>query len=820
MPESESELNDKLRRLEGEKRLVESSEKLIDKEERILKKEIKDEEKLEADRTAEKKIEKKILSNSIKNLTGADWLFIAAIIAIIVVTIYFRIPMLKYFGFYEPDGFYHFSVIRAAVNDGFIIPKYLVLSGWPAHTYTGEPHGLYWVTLAPYFFLRFFGVSYYTIMRLIPVLFGVFDVIGAYYLVRYLGKSRLLGLLAMLFVALSMGDAARTSTLIYRGDGFVTIFLIIALFFAIKIAKTNDKNAKLKYALLSGFFLSVCNFVWNGAPFATATYVVAFFFIAAYAFVIADRKMLRNSGYMLIAMLLWYLLVNLYKFLEFILEQTFTGKYFIMLLALMFIGYFLADYLLKNKERLLFVQTPRGRFVTATIFVAAALIAIDVAAPAFVYSIFVANGFITTGSNFAVTIEELQPPTPQFLFASFGASLFTTPMAIVVYLSSYILHPKYVMWFLMLIFFAPYAFMKIENRNGENHAVWRFGIDEALLVLIAYYATTAYLQMHAVRFNSLLAVPLAIFSAYTVYWLVLRFKRYKMIGYGVLAALCIYMFFLAVVYTSVLVQADNINPQFISALEWLKNNSSANAVVLTLWPDGSVVEGVANRTSVTDSVGSQNVTKADAFAAWLLNSSPDGQFLTSSINGKPNYLLVRYSWLLETSGIYTESGTKENASLFGYLPFSRMSEYVNASTQIITFSSPNGISERTILKVVNNTQAVSSYLIYSNGISPVTYVAFYNVVNGTFSIVRQNAYNKTNGELLVIAYSTIRNPNMAINITGGYVFNTGLELSNMLKFLYFCNNQQCLWNSSVAKMQLVYINTDTKIFRIIYNSSQ
>jgi len=810
---------EKLQKMEEEERIISEEKKLITKEERVLKKEIEEEKRLEAERTKEKKIERKLLSEKIKSLTTADWLFIAAVLAIIIVTIYFRIPMLKYFGFYEPDGFYHFSVIRAAVNDGFIIPKYLVLSGWPAHTYTGEPHGLYWVTLAPYFFLRYLGVSYYTVMRLIPVLFGIFDVIGAYYLVRYLGRSRLLGLIAMLFVALSMGDAARTSALIYRGDGFVTIFLMIALFFAIKISKTRDSKLKLRYALLSGFFLSVCNFVWNGAPFATATYVVAFFFIAAYAFLRADRTMLKNGGYMLVALVLWYLMANLYKFLEFILEQTFTGKYFIMLLAIMFIGYYLADYLIKNRERLLFVQTVRGRFITAALFVIVAMVAIDIAAPAFVYSIFVSNGFITTGSTFAVTIEELQPPTQQFLFASFGANLFTTPMSIIVYLSSYMLHPKYVLWLIMLIFFAPYFYMKIEEREGEHIAVWRFGADEALLALIAYYATTAYLQMHAVRFNSLLAVPLAIFSAYTVYWLVIRFKKYKMIGYGALVALIAYMFFLAVVYTSSLVQADAINPQFISALQWLKNNSSPNAVILTLWPDGSVVEGVANRTSVTDSVGSQNATKAAAFAAWLLNSSPDGQFLTSNINGRPDYLLVRYTWLLETQGIYTESNTNENESLFGYLPFSRMSEYGNATVQTLQFSNPNGISERTIISSVNGTQEVSSYLVYPNGISPVTYVAFYNVATGAFDIVKQTAYNKTNGNMMLITYSTIPNPRMAVNVTGGYVFGTGLEFSNMLKFLYFCNSQQCLWNNNVASLQLVYMNSDTKIFRIIYNST-
>jgi len=118
---------EKLQKMEEEERIISEEKKLITKEERILKKEIEEEKRLEAERAEEKKIERKLLSEKIKSLTTADWLFIAAVLAIIIVTIYFRIPMLKYFGFYEPDGFYHFSVIRAAVNDGFIIQKYFVL---------------------------------------------------------------------------------------------------------------------------------------------------------------------------------------------------------------------------------------------------------------------------------------------------------------------------------------------------------------------------------------------------------------------------------------------------------------------------------------------------------------------------------------------------------------------------------------------------------------------------------------------------------------------------------------------------------------------
>ena len=89
--------------------------------------------------------------------TNKNLIFIGITLIILIATVYLRIELLQYQGFYEPDGFYHFSVIRAAVNNNFVVPKVLGISGWPQHTLVTEPVGLYWVTLFPYYILRFFG---------------------------------------------------------------------------------------------------------------------------------------------------------------------------------------------------------------------------------------------------------------------------------------------------------------------------------------------------------------------------------------------------------------------------------------------------------------------------------------------------------------------------------------------------------------------------------------------------------------------------------------------------------------------------------------
>ena len=758
--------------------------------------------------------------------------FIAATILIFIIAIYFRTTLLKDFGFYEPDGFYHFSVIRAAVNNNFAIPKYLSISGWPAHTIVSEPYGLYWVTLVPYFFLRFFGISYYTVMRLVPVLFAIFDIIGAYFLSRYLSKDKFFGLLVMALVALSMGDAARTSALIYRGDGFITIFLIMALIFLIEIFRQEDKNKKIMFTLLSAISLSIGSLVWNGAAFAIAIYVIAFALIVSFAFIFGERKKLFDAFYVLIATILWYILANIYKALGWIVTQTFTGEYFLALYALMVIAWLLFYYIDESSAEKKQKVSSAARFFLILIVAVFAGAILYIFTPQFINQVFVGNGFIIT-SKFAATIQELQPPTAQFIYISFGAPVFTTPMSALIMLSTY--YPQLVLlfWVVLLISFAPYFFMHIGNSgNGfmSGDAIIKFGFDEALLAWISYMALTAYLQMHAIRFNSLIAIPLAIFSAYTIYWIIALLKNKAMlryIAYFLIVVFLIVIIYYDGIYNAGISQADNINPAMISALQWLKSAVPTNSVVLTLWPDGSVVEGVANLTSVTDSVGSQNATKGDTFAAWLLNASSDPQYLLSSINGKPNYLYARYTWMNELGGIFTESNLSSNLSSgYGLLRLGLVREAINSTGQLFEFggigtSQPLGA----VLTVhqLNGTNYINSYMIDGNQYIPFEYVELYNQDNSSFSIIPQQVKSNvtTAKGLFLMTYSNVPNKNMRINITGAYFMAPGLAASNMVKFLYMCDSSTCYWNTNntVAQMQLIYANADSKIFKIKYNST-
>ena len=98
------------------------------------------------------------------------------------------------------------------------------------------------------------------------------------------------------------------------------------------------------------------------------------------------------------------------------------------------------------------------------------------------------------GINYAVgaTTQELQKPTFSFLYASFSLALYLAPIGVLLFL---LLNKR------------------LDGREEESKAF----ITPTFIVLLAYLLVTAYLQYNAIRYNSLLSIPLALLSAYALY---------------------------------------------------------------------------------------------------------------------------------------------------------------------------------------------------------------------------------------------------------------------------------------------------------------
>ncbi len=180
--------------------------------------------------------------------------------------------------------------------------------------------------------------------------------------------------------------------------------------------------------------------------------------------------------------------------------------------------------------------------------------------------------------------------------------------------------------------------------------------------LFALFLPAIMMQTIAVRWLILFAVPGCIYGAYFVYALlaIIRVPRRRSII--IVVGLSAIALAAGISLMGRYQPADYINYQYLGALSWLKNNTASNATVLTMWPDGSVVEGYANRISLTDSIMSQNQVHIVAFEKSLYARAGNYSYIR---NISPSYLLVRRTWLYETDGILFELGRNLNTSYEG-----------------------------------------------------------------------------------------------------------------------------------------------------------
>lgn len=796
-----------------------------------------------------------MLSRVKAQFTKTNAIFLILVIIAVVLAVQYRTSMLNFYGFYEPDGFYYFTAMRAIVNNGFQFPSVLSISGWPIHHMIAENHGLYYATLIPYLLLGE-SVSYYTIMRLVPVLFGLLDMLAAYMLSRYISKDKIFGFFVLLFVGLSMGNAARTSALVYRGDSFVLFFAMAALIFFVEVLRQDDPKKKIIMSAAAAVSMLLANYVWSGGTVAMIMFVLAYFIIVSYAFIFRKEKLVDGGKYLLLSLLIWFVLVNAAKATGAIGAVTFSDISFIPMFMSLALFWLLAYY--APSIAMDFMRTPLYRFFILLFVIVVGTLIFAMLEPAIIYGLFVGNGFVIPPGGFGSTTEELQPPSCQFLYTSFGVNLFTAIPNLFIALTSVLntnlqctsspIDPVNGIWaasygaygvILLLLLFIPYFFMQVYDSHGllGGKPRLKFDATPGMMVLMALFIITAYLEMHVIRYNSLLSVPLSMMSAFTIYWLMLVANNTKLAYPYVrflllvaLGAVFIYVFYQLVyyanMYSATLTQADSINPQFISAMQWLKANSPSNSVVLTLWPDGSVVEAVANRTSVMDSVGSEN-GPLQQFAAWLLNTTPDTQLLASKLVGKPNYIVERTTWLIETQGVYTEANISVNSSLYGYAPLSSFSEAAVNSTfrQIVLSTSassryPAALVDLSYSNATGRLVGLYGTLQVSQGQSiPFQEVVLSDQGSDNFSMVTQGPANQTNGELLMVQYSDVNRTGFFMNLTGAYIFAEAIANSNMLKLLYMCNSFNCVWNNNMATLQLVYSNSDTRIFKVNYNAT-
>jgi asparagine N-glycosylation enzyme membrane subunit Stt3 len=188
-----------------------------------------------------------------------------------------------------------------------------------------------------------------------------------------------------------------------------------------------------------------------------------------------------------------------------------------------------------------------------------------------------------------------------------------------------------------IAFFIAIIGIVLAMREDRQYVLWG---------ILAILIPSLFLFMVAVRWDTLLSISVAILSGYALYVGYLFTKAHIapiMAYFSIFMMLSVQILFFTA-SAPLFGPVNGINQQLISTMSWIRNNTATNATFLTLWPDGSLIEGIANRTSYTDSISGQNQTRVYDFAQFLYAKKGN---LTYLYHVSPDYLLVRKYWLTE-----------------------------------------------------------------------------------------------------------------------------------------------------------------------------
>ena len=749
-----------------------------------------------------------------RSVLESKWLLYAIVIGIIILNVYLRSPLFQFQGLFEPDGFNYYTAIQQAVSNGFIESNPIMLSGYPWHYNEGEAPMLIYATVIPYAVLQYTGMSLLDVMRWVPVFFGVIEALAAYFLVRYLANSKILGLLAMFFVSANSGNIARTAATVYRGDTFVSFFIIVALIFMLKVLIAKERKRALWYTLAAGFIVSSGILIWTGGVAIPDLFFISAVLVTMFAFIVGDKEGLYRCMLLDAALLIGYVLNLIYlaAWPGIVHPTLFTTSSFLALLLPMVIGTALAYWIIKERDNgPAIVKTIAGSMKARTAFLLLAIVVIGIIVLAafgsyIQFLVTNANSIYSSGNIYSTTQELQSPFSPAergFLWDSFGFQLVLAPIG--------------------LILFIFLAHLHGNTRHIKKGKI-TLNMDYGFVVMFGYLLMMAYLQFGAIRYNSMFSIPLALFSAYAIYLGAKFFNNWRINAAGTMVPVnAIYAGFVFAILamqigmtygqSSTSGQADGINPYFLQAMSWMANNTATNSKVLALWPDGSVVEGWAHRQSYMDSVTGENSSRIAPFAQYILNTTPDVQYLmTDGPKGAwhPDYIVARYFWTDEVGGIAIEGNITKNLTDFGFSQFSTMTNSRVNNTIIYQFNNTYQLAQLRITPEANGTSQTIALIGNRNSsqLALMRSVVLLNQSSLNYEVINMPANRSVNYSML-ITYS-------GSSITGAELLGKKLPYTNMFKMLYECSFQSCAISSGNVSAQLVYANADTKIIHLTY----
>ncbi|AEH25449.1 STT3 domain-containing protein [Pyrococcus yayanosii] len=494
-----------------------------------------------------------------------------AIPILLVIATIFRIVTFRLSYLLGFDPYFHLAYIEEALKAGKWFNFFTLAFGpWGFQIKNFHPLGLWMTPAYIYKLLSPLGVSLYDAFRITPVIFGVLTV-----LFFYLALRRLYGdgpaFLSSLLLAMSFGHIFRSMANYYRGDNYMLFWYSVAL---LGIAYALTLKVKWRYslyiipALATGF----------SSAFWQAYYPIFVFVLASGLFLsiwgyLREEKYFPDATLLVLSTVLGALIANWiggmlnYGMLG---QDHGFGKAVAKKLGLTF-GFVKDAYLLVHLKYLVllalafilalylarrFINDFKQRAIILSIFVVMSIVILFLRFPALRE---LPTGF---GIFTEAPIQETRPPTFHDLWAAYNVTLFLAPL--------FLLRLRRISWadFLVLGYVLPSLYML---------SIWSRFLFIASPA-IALLAGLGLLEVYGIiepklSGKKLVAATLVLLVVFPALSGALAFKK----AWGM---------------------KPFVNEHWIRALEWLRENSNENDIVLAWWDYGHWVTYYARRAPV------------------------------------------------------------------------------------------------------------------------------------------------------------------------------------------------------------------------------
>lgn len=505
----------------------------------------------------------------------------------------------------------------------------------------GDYLGVAWIAAATYGIGAHFGLSLKEWIALFPVFAGATAIITLFLLVYVITRSKLAGLVSAAFFAFSPGAIARTTVGFVEKTGIAVPVLALSYMF-LALALRNKGGKSMVYALLAGVTGGFVGYLWGG--YHVATISLAMVMILDPLFAKPDRERLKLYTVMTIAYVI--ILANYPK----IGIGYFAGGLGDVIIAALIL-YALETYI----DRIPFASrvleegvTPRFQLWLLTLLIIAAFLAIYTGMVPVSKRLLAAVG-IRNLSPLVESVQEHQPAPLSRIFHEYGLPLLFSIAGVIVFAVRAV-RGRFKVYeailtamIYMMAFFLFYANKQLSYFTQMASLYMTIAAGLAVADLVSGSVWEKSVRAKKSRDRHEVGDPLKVLAGIFIIIIVgiggvyYADQSYKTNKYRAPQILTSGLSALTTIspsgQTRIIVP---LNKAWINALDWIKNNTREDALIVSWWDYGYWITVNTGRKTVADGA-TLNETQIRALARVLTGDEGEANFILRNLfQAEPN----------------------------------------------------------------------------------------------------------------------------------------------------------------------------------------